>query len=225
MNIVKNLVDPSKYNTKCPYQMTATRIVVHETANDASAQNEIAYMKRNNNQVSYHFAVDDKEAVQGIPLDRNAWHAGDGNGKGNREGIAIEICYSKSGGERWRKAVDNGAKLVAQLLQERGWGIDKVTKHQDYSGKNCPHRILAELGWNNFINKVNNYLHALKEQEAADMVKQHDNTPDAYAKEAITWAVNNGILRGTAEGDYMLHTAVTRQDVLVFLHRAFNKFK
>ena len=35
-------------------------------------------MIRNDNEVSFHFAVDDKEVVQGIPLDRNAWHAGDG---------------------------------------------------------------------------------------------------------------------------------------------------
>ena len=158
MEIIKNLVDKSKYGIKCPFAMKATRIVVHETANDASAENEIAYMKRNNNQVSYHFAVDDKEAVQGIPLDRNAWHAGDGNGKGNREGIAVEICYSKSGGERWLASVDNAAQLVAQLLKERGWGVDKVTKHQDYSGKNCPHRILSDFGWNNFLNAVGGYL-------------------------------------------------------------------
>ena len=61
-------------------------------------------MISNNYQTSFHFAVDDKEVVQGLPLDRNGWHAGDGNGKGNREGIAIEICYSLSGGERFLQA-------------------------------------------------------------------------------------------------------------------------
>ena len=158
MEIIKNLVDKSKYSIKCPFAMKATRIVVHETANDASAENEISYMRTNDKESSFHFAVDDKEVVQGVPLDRNAWHAGDGNGKGNREGIAVEICYSKSGGERWQKAVDNAARFVAQLLKERGWGVDKVTKHQDYSGKNCPHRILGSYGWNNFINLVATYL-------------------------------------------------------------------
>lgn len=165
MKIVQNLVLKSKYNIKCPYPMTTTRIVVHETANDASAQNEIAYMIRNDNTTSFHFAVDDKEVVQGIPLDRNAFHAGDGNGKGNREGIAVEICYSKSGGERWRKSVDNAAQFIAQLLKERGWGIDKVTKHQDYSGKNCPHRILSDYGWTNFLNLVSAYLNPKKSVE------------------------------------------------------------
>lgn len=32
----------------------------------------------NHNEVSFHYAVDDKEIVQGIPENRNAWHSGDG---------------------------------------------------------------------------------------------------------------------------------------------------
>lgn len=43
--------------------------------------------------------------VQGILENRNAWHAGDGaEGMGNRKGLAIEICYSKSGGKRFEDA-------------------------------------------------------------------------------------------------------------------------
>lgn len=153
MEIKKNLVKESNYSIKCPYSMTATRIVVHNTANDASAKNEISYMIGNANKVSFHIAVDDVEAVQGIPFNRNTWNAGDGNGKGNREGISIEICYSKSGGAKFTKAEQNAAKLIAQLLKERNWGIDKVTKHQDYSGKYCPHRTL-DLGWQRFLDMV-----------------------------------------------------------------------
>ena len=158
VNIRKIECPSDKLKIKCPYAMKPTRIVIHNTANDASAADEIAYMHRNNKQTSFHFAVDDKEIVQGISLDRNAFHAGDGNGKGNREGIAIEICYSKSGGERWLKALENAAELTAKLLKDYGWEIDKVTKHQDYSGKHCPHRILDEYGWDNFLTLVKKYL-------------------------------------------------------------------
>ena len=146
MKIVKDLVPLTKYRIKCPYKMTPTRIVVHNTANDAPAKNEIAYMKRNNNEVSFHYAVDDVEVVQGIPENRNSWNAGDGEyGKGNREGIAIEICYSKSGGARFIKAEQNAVELIVDILKRYGWGIDRVTKHQDYNGKYCPHRTL-EIG-------------------------------------------------------------------------------
>lgn len=154
MNITKNLVSQSKYNIKCPYAMTPTRIVVHNTANDASAKNEIAYMLSNNQEVSFHYAVDDKEVVQGIPENRNAWHSGDGeNGKGNREGIAIEICYSKSGGDKFTKAEKNAVDLIVDILKRYNWGVNKVTKHQDYSGKYCPHRTL-DNGWDRFIKMI-----------------------------------------------------------------------
>ena len=136
MEIKQQLIDSTKYSVKCPYTMKAEFVVVHNTANDASAQNEIKYMQSNPNQISFHFAVDDKEAIQGLPLDRNAWACGDGaNGEGNRKGIQVEICYSKSGGLRFEQAEKNATKLIAKLLHERGWGIDRVKKHQDFSGK------------------------------------------------------------------------------------------
>lgn len=75
VNIIKKLVPKSKWGIKCPYSMTPTRIVVHNTANDATARNEIAYMTNNNNETSFHYAVDDKEIVQGIEENRNGWHA------------------------------------------------------------------------------------------------------------------------------------------------------
>ena len=153
MKIVKQIVPENKYGVKCPYTMKPTRIVVHNTANDASARNEIAYMTSNNNETSFHYAVDDKEVVQGIEENRNAWHSGDGNGKGNREGIGIEICYSKSGGDKFIKAEQNAVELIVDILKRYNWGIDKVTKHQDYSNKYCPHRTL-DMGWDRFIKMI-----------------------------------------------------------------------
>ena len=69
------MVPASKYDIKCPYDMEAEYITVHNTANKASARAEISYMIGNNNKVSYHVAIDDKEIVQGIEENRNAWHA------------------------------------------------------------------------------------------------------------------------------------------------------
>lgn len=154
MKIRQNLVSENKYNIKCPYSMIPEFVVVHNTANDASADNEIKYMISNNNQVSFHYAVDDKEIVQGIPTNRNAWHSGDGkNGQGNRKGIAIEICYSKSGGERFNKAEKLASEFIASILKQKGWGINKVKKHQDFQKKYCPHRTL-DLGWDRFLKMI-----------------------------------------------------------------------
>jgi N-acetylmuramoyl-L-alanine amidase CwlA len=134
--------------------MNQTRIIVHNTANDASARNEVKYMQNNKSQTSFHYAVDDKEVIQALPLNRNSWNAGDGRtGKGNREGISIEICYSKSGGSSFILAEKRAAKLIAEILDQKGWDISKVTKHQDYSGKYCPHRTL-DMGWNRFLKMI-----------------------------------------------------------------------
>ncbi|PGK79646.1 N-acetylmuramoyl-L-alanine amidase [Bacillus thuringiensis] len=156
MEIRKNLVSSSKYGTKCPYTMNPEYITVHNTYNDATAENEVAYMIRNDNQVSFHIAVDDKEAVQGIPLERNAWHCGDGGGNGNRKSIGVEICYSLNGGDRYYKAEDNAAIVVAQLMKQYNIPISKVRTHQSWSGKYCPHRMLAEGRWDSFIERVQN---------------------------------------------------------------------
>lgn len=156
---ITNVVCPeSKYPIKCPYEMTPEFIVVHNTANDASAMAEVSYMLGNNDKVSFHAAVDNERVVIGIPFNRNSWNAGDGgNGKGNRKGISIEICYSKSGGEKFDEAEELAASYIAYLLKQYGWGIEKVTKHQDYSEKYCPHRTL-DLGWERFLNKVKEHL-------------------------------------------------------------------
>ncbi len=154
MEVRQILVDESKWNIKCPYSMTPQYITVHNTANDASAENEIKYMIGNDNQVSFHYAVDDKEVVQGILTSRNTWHAGDGaNGTGNRKSIAVEICYSKSGGDRFIKAEKKAAELIAELLHSWNLGLDRVKKHQDWNGKYCPHRTL-DMGWDRFLKMV-----------------------------------------------------------------------
>lgn len=75
------------------------------------------------------------------------------HGNGNRCGIAVEICYSKSGGTRFNKAEQLAAEFIAHKLKEKGWGIERVKKHQDFNGKYCPHRTL-DLGWQRFLRMI-----------------------------------------------------------------------
>ena len=121
---------------------------------------EVSYMINNNNQVSFHEAIDDYRCVQGIEHNRNAWHAGDGHGFGNMKTIGIEICYSKSGGEKFEKAERNAAERIAYLMKQYGWNLDNITDtrhtigtHQNRSGKYCPHRTL-DMGLERFYNMI-----------------------------------------------------------------------
>ena len=219
MNVIKNLCPQNKWSTKCPYSMTPRLIVVHNTANDAPAKNEVAFMIGNNESTSYHYAVDDIEVVQAIPENRTAWHAGDGMGRGNMYGIGIEICYSLSGGKRFEKAEENAAELIASILKRYGWGIEKVTKHQDYSGKYCPHRTL-DMGWERFLNKVREKMEGLtmsQYEELKDLLegiekrldKLEDkmiynyidkNMPD-WARPTIQKLVDKKLLVGNEKGE------------------------
>lgn len=211
MEIIKKLVSETMYDIKCPYPMKPEFIVVHNTANDSTAMNEINYMITNAHKTSFHYAIDDKNIIQGIPENRNAFHAGDGvNGIGNRKGLSIEICYSKSGGEKFDKAEQLAAKFIAYKLKEYGWDISKVKKHQDFSGKYCPHRTL-DLGWNRFLNMVSKEYELLLK---GGIEVEDKNTPSTWAKEALEWAKKEKITDGTRPKEN-----ITREEVITMLYR------
>ena len=98
-------------------------------------------MKSNNNQVSFHIAVDDIEAIRAIPLNRNCWAAGDGSsGNGNRKSVHVEICLNKLGvnNSRFKQAENNAVQVCAKLLYNKNLSIDRLKPHKFWSGKNCP---------------------------------------------------------------------------------------
>ncbi|MCI6189958.1 MAG: N-acetylmuramoyl-L-alanine amidase [Clostridium sp.] len=208
---ITNVVCPeTKYAIKCPDITDKDGICIHNTYNDASAMSEISYMLGRPEKVSFHVAVDDYRVVTGLPFNRSCFAAGDGRyGKGNAHMINIEICYSKSGGEHFDAAEDLAASYIAYLLKEYGWGIDKVTKHQDYSNKYCPHRTL-DLGWERFLKKIESYLEIQNkpietvEDEGGDLemarIYQNGSTPEnVFADTALTKKIGSLNPRETAE--------------------------
>lgn len=46
-----------------------------------------------------------------------------------------------------------------------------------------------------------------------------DNTAADWAKDAVNWALRNGILKGDERGDLLLHSPVTREQLCVMLKR------
>lgn len=132
------LIPKTAKGRRSQLKMTPEYITIHSTGNHRStAQNEADNVCNNNPdmQVSFHWVVDDKQAINVIPENEVAWHAGDGNGPGNRKSIGIEICES---GDR-AKTLDNTARLVAKLMEKHN--IHKIVQHNHWSGKDCP-RIL-----------------------------------------------------------------------------------
>ena len=197
LKLVQMLVPSSKYGIKCPYAMVPEFLTIHNTANNASALAEISFMIGNSDEVSYHWAVDDVQAIQGIEHNRNGWHSGDGaKGTGNLKSIGIEICHSLTkGNPKYAKSEDNGAKLVAIILSQYGWGIDRIRKHQDWSGKYCPHRILDNGNWEGFKGKVQAYLLQLQGKQTP--TPQPTATPKPTPKPTTTATVKEYTEYGT----------------------------
>lgn len=138
-------------------------VTIHNTANRMPAQAESQYAHSGQGGVTYHFAVDDKEIIQLLPLTMTAWHAGDGRGNGNLKSIGIEICYSLDKGDRrYPPAEENAAWLAAKLLVDGNLNIDRLKKHQDWSGKYCPHRMLDNKGWEPFKRRVQEHMKELQ---------------------------------------------------------------
>jgi len=136
-----------------------TSITIHDTGNvkpGADALNHAAYLKSAvpntiGQRVSWHITVDDKRIVQHIPLNEEAFHAGDGeNGPGNLTSIGIEICEHQ--GCQRTAAELNAVALVAALLNALGWPINTVVPHKHWTGKGCPHLLLPR--WTEFLAQI-----------------------------------------------------------------------
>lgn len=180
MKYTKHMIPEDMYDVKSPYYMNPIGITIHNTANDAPAINEAKCLQNDpNEERSFHFAVDDCEVVQILPLNRTAWHAGDGRGDGNMRTIAIEICWSKSGGERFENAERNAARLLAMLSYYIfGREVKDVTyTHQHWSGKYCPHRTL-DLGLERFLKMAANFYDEILERQnnIASKLAEFDGT-------------------------------------------------
>lgn len=136
--------------------MTPLYLTIHSTGNlSSTARHERAWLTNpaNKGVASWHIVIDEREAIEAIPLNEIAWHAGDGpTGRGNTSSVSIEICES---GNRMR-TVDNAIRLTTLLLRDRGWSAERLRRHFDWSGKVCP-RIFAPdnwAEWNRFRHEV-----------------------------------------------------------------------
>ena len=83
-----------------------------------------------------------------------------------------------------------------------------LTVHRWFANKSCPGDWLySRLG--DLTEKVTELL--------ADTPL--DNSAADWAKDAVNWALRNGILKGDERGDLMLHSPVTREQLCVMLKR------
>lgn len=132
-------------------------ITIHETGNTSKGANAQAHANLQSNGFAntFHWQVDDKQAIQSFPHTVQCWHAGDGRGSGNLNSIGIEICVNSDGD--YVQAVKNAAALTRKIMAEENIPLNRVVQHNHWSGKNCPAGLRAGkqgLNWHKFISLV-----------------------------------------------------------------------
>jgi len=177
VNLRQMIVPHGKYGRHIEFPLHATYITIHSTDNpNATALQHARGMavgafrgKTKWNRTGYmtwHFTVDDVQAIQSLPLNIQGEHA-DHDGPGNNTSIGIEICELRNPA-RQAAALERAARLTAWLMRDQNIPLDHVVPHYHWpqwhfhgNQKNCP-RILLEHGkpgprWEAFLQKINGY--------------------------------------------------------------------
>jgi N-acetylmuramoyl-L-alanine amidase len=178
VNLRADMVPKGRHGRKVVRPMRPRYITIHSTQNyRADANQHSVALKRGalrspktktGNRIGYliwHFTVDDREAIQHMPISEQGEHA-DFHGPGNRLSIGIEMCEHR--GSSRRATIERTAKLTAILMKKQGISLRHVVPHYHWprkgrnpANKNCPHFLLDNgkpgKKWRWFLGRVNYY--------------------------------------------------------------------
>ena len=156
-----------------PYNFTAMSnkknlyIVIHYVGAVSTAKNNADYYASQKLQASAHYFVDEISIWQSVDDKDRAWHCGGGL-QGvyghkfhgictNSNSIGIEMCCKKDKDGNWYfepETVKNTVDLVKMLMKKHNIPIDRVIRHFDVTGKNCPAPYVNEKNWKEFKNMI-----------------------------------------------------------------------
>ncbi|WP_425622476.1 N-acetylmuramoyl-L-alanine amidase [Brevibacillus borstelensis] len=124
-------------------------LVIHWTANEGKGANAVAnrnYFNKPTTEASAHYIVDDRQIVRCLPENEMGYHVGAKSYKPdaikqlssypNNCTIGIEMCVNADGS--FAKTYQQTIQLAADILKRYGWGVDRLWRHYDITGKNCP---------------------------------------------------------------------------------------
>ena len=108
-------------------------MAVHYTATSASAHNNLVYFSRPGAQASAHLFVDKDGSIrQSVRFEDTAWAVGDGTE--NQRTVSVEVV---SAGEDFTEAQVAALAEIYEYLRAT-YGIARVIRHYDVTGKRCP---------------------------------------------------------------------------------------
>lgn len=192
-------------------------LVIHYTSNRGdTAKNNADYFAREalTSPASAHYFVDETEIWASVPENCVAWHCGAKTYVHptcrNTNSIGIEICMNATDGSVREGSITHAAELVRELMQRYQIPVERVLRHHDVTGKDCPAPMVEDVArWNAFLDSL--------KEETQMRYRYYEDMPD-WAKPTVSKLVKMGYLKG--EGDGVLNLTEDTLKVLVINDRA-----
>lgn len=218
-------------------KIVAKAVVIHWTANANSGANAVAnrnyFENHPQNKVSAHYIVDDHQVVQCLPEDEMGYHVGATSYKPsalqqlssypNDCTIGIEMCVNRDGD--FNKTYRNAVALAANICHRHGWGVDRLWRHYDVTGKDCPRYFVddatarqfgfvgAATGWEQFRKDVGSLLISKEVFALFNDIQGH------WASASIERLEKLGIVKGDDKGNFNPDKPITRAETAVLIDR------
>jgi len=159
---------------------------------------------------------------QTLPWNMRGWHCG---GQANNTHIGFEICEDGLTDPAYFSAVYKEAvELCVYLCKLYGLTEKDIICHSEGAAMGIASNHADVMHWFPRHGKSMDMFRAdVKAGLTAETTPKLDNTPSDWSKEAISWAIQTGILKGD-NGNLMLRQPLTREQFCVMLYR-YNQLK
>ena len=184
--------------------------------------------------------ANDGTVYQTLPWNHRGWHGG---GSSNNTHIGVEMCepacIKYTSGANFtcsdpavakaavKRTYEAAVELFAMLCEKFSLDPMKdgvILSHKEghargiASNHGDPEHLWTQLGMPYTMDTFRKAVKAKLEKPATD------NTPSAWAKDAVDWVVGNGLMVGGTGGDLMLRSPITREQFCVVLKRYHETF-
>ena len=151
-------------------------------------------------------------------------------------GISARMTYSF---EDTKKALSAGKMVIGRAKKGLwtsgghyilGWGLEQGNVYINDPNSTTPSKCCALVShWDAEVTPfwiVEEDIKGMTYQEWCEYLKKYreelaKEPADAWAKEACSWAINNGYIVGDGEGHYNWKSPTTRQELMAILKRIF----
>ncbi len=206
------------------------RITPHCVVGQCSAESLGDWFSRPSTQASSNYGIDKNGRVGLYVEEKNRSWCSSNSANDNRA-VTIECASDTEEPYAFRDAVyQTLIRLCADICKRNGkrkllWLGDKdktlaytpaademvLTVHRWFANKSCPGNwMYSRMG--DLAGKVTAELQ--KESRPSE-----ESTPAEWSREAVEWAVINGLMVGDDKGDLMLRSPITREQFCVMLKR------